>query len=218
MLPPKQIAGFLLRCVLLYGIMAAPWPTVQRAYSAAYAGVANAVFGSFGSDGVVRFQRPASSDRPAALDLVINRRGAPQVGRAPHDPILSGYLAAVEVIALILATPVSWARRFKSLLWGMLLIHAFVWLRLELTILFWFSGDSPLALYDPGPFWFKLLASAFELISVSPTSTFVVPIFIWILVSFRKSDFETWRKQGGKSAKNNRRQKTSSISAAGLLS
>ncbi len=194
MLPPKQIVGFLLRLVLLYGILAVPWPAVQRAYSAAYAGVANVVFGSFGSDGRVRFQHPPNSDRPAALELVIRKRGAPQIGRSPHDPILTGYLAIVEVIALILATPVPWSRRCKALVWGMLLVHAYIWLRLEITLLHWFSGDSPLALYKPGPFWSKLLASAFELISVSPTSTFVVPIFIWILVSFRKSDFEGWRK------------------------
>ena len=194
MRPPKQIVGFLLRCVLLYGILAVPWPAVQRAYSAAYAGVANSVFGSFGSGGRVRFQRPPNSVRPADLELVIRKRGAPQVGRAPHDPILTGYLAMVEVIALILATPVPWLRRCKALAWGMLLVHAYIWLRLEITLLHWFSGDSPLALYKPGPFWSKLLASAFELISVSPTSTFVVPIFIWILVSFRKSDFEGWRE------------------------
>ncbi len=194
MRPPKQIVGFLLRCVLLYGILAVPWPAVQRAYSAAYAGVANAVFGSFGSDGLVRFQRPPNSARPADLELVIRKRGEPQVGRASHDPILTGYLAMVEVIALILATPVPWSRRCKALVWGMLLVHAYIWLRMEITLLYWFSGDLPLALYKPGPFWSKLLASAFELISVSPTSTFVVPIFIWILVSFRKSDFEGWRE------------------------
>jgi len=194
MLPPKQIAGFLLRLVLLYGILAVPWPAVQRAYSAAYAGAANALFGSFGSDGLVQFQRSPKSARPADLELVIRKRGAPQVGRAPHDPILTGYLAMVEVIALILATPVSWSRRCKAMMWGMLLVHAYIWLRLEITLLHWFSGDSPLALYKPGPFWSKLLASAFELISVSPTSTFVVPIFIWILVSFRRSDFEGWRE------------------------
>ncbi len=190
MLPPRQIPGFLLRCVLLYGIMAVPWPAVQRAYSAAYAGVANMVFGSFGSDGLVRFQRPANSDQPADLELVIRKRGAPPVGRSPHNPTLTGYLSTVEVIALILATPIPWLRRCKALLWSMLLIHAFIWLRLEITLLHWFSGDTPLALYKLGPLWSKLLASAFELISVSPTSTFVVPIFIWILVTFRKNDFE----------------------------
>ncbi len=207
MLPPKKIVGFLLRCVLLYGILAAPWPAVQRAYSAAYAGVANTVFGSFGSDGMVRFQRPPNSDRPAALEFVIRKRGAPQVGRSPHNPTLTGYLATVEVIALILATPVPWLRRCKALVWGMLLVHAYIWLRLEITLLHWFSGDTLLALYKPGPFWSKLLASAFELISVSPTSTFVVPIFIWIVVSFRKSDFEGWVEQGRNGYKKNRRQR-----------
>ena len=151
----------------------------------------------------------------ADLELVIRKRGAPEVGRAPHNPVLTGYLAMVEVIALILATPIPWLRRCKALAWGMLLVHAFIWLRIEITLLHWFSGDSPLALYKPGPFWSKLLASVFELISVSPTSTFVVPIFIWILVSFRKSDFEGWREEGRNGDKKNRRQKTSSRSAAG---
>ena len=62
----------------------------------------------------------------------------------------------------------------------------------------------------------KAVYSIYEIAVQSPTTSFIVPAFIWILVSFRKSDFEGWQEQGKNGDKKNRRQKTSSGSAAGL--
>ncbi len=188
--PPRRIAWFLVRLVLSYAVLIAPWPVVPEAYAAAYRTVSNVVFGSFGAEGVVHFRKPLG---PSAMDteIAIRRRSSPDVGTTSHSARFTGYVPTALVIALILATPLPWSRRGKALLWGMLLVHVFIALRQEINLLHWFSGDSPWCLYQPGPFWSSVLKRAFGAIVVSPTLSFIVPIFIWILATFRRADWQS---------------------------
>ena len=168
MLPPKQIAWFLVRLVLLYAVFIAPWPVVPEAYAAAYRAVSNVVFGSFGSEGVVQFRKPQG---PSDMDteLAIRKRSSPVMGTTEHSARFMGYVPTAFVVSLILATPLPWSRRGKALLWAMLLVHGFIAIRLLIVLLYWFSGDSPWCLYQPGPFWSSVLHRLFGAIAVSPT-------------------------------------------------
>ncbi|MDX1388557.1 MAG: hypothetical protein R3344_05180 [Acidobacteriota bacterium] len=193
----KILARFFLVLILVYGVLAVPWPAVRAGYAAVYRGVANVVFGSFGGDGIVRFE-PAGSDE-AGMDTLIQvrRRGSSVVGTTTHDSRLTGYLPTIEVVALILATPVAWSRRWRALLWGLLAAHLFVGLRLYITLLRWFAGDAPWCLYDPGPVGTTVLVKVFEVAVVSPTLTYVVPLFIWIVATFRASDLSLLTTKNG---------------------
>ena len=60
-----------------------------------------------------------------------------------------------------------------------------------------FSGDKPLALFPLSPLWSKALDQAIAVLVSAPPSVYVVPIFIWILVTFRRSDLEQWMERWG---------------------
>ena len=190
MWPRDRTVGFVLKLLLLYGLLAAPWPGVRGAYSVAYRAAANLVFGSFGG-GVVRFRASPSGREEMDAEIVIRNRRSPVAGTTPHNSRMTGYLPTAEVIALILATPIPWPRRWRALLWGVVLVHGFVALRLVITLLHWFSVEEPWALYDPSPFWGNVLSTLFEFAVLAPTCTFLVPALIWILVTFRRSDWAT---------------------------
>ena len=91
----------------------------------------------------------------------------------------------------------AWRRRFRALAWGLLLTGAFVWLRLEILLLHWFSGDCAWCLYRPPPWLSSLLGWTFELVVVSPMLTFVAPLFIWVLATFRREDLRLLRDGAG---------------------
>ncbi len=186
--PRGRITGFIFRLLLFYGLLSAPWPGVHEAYSACTRAVGNAVFGSFGSDGVVRFM--PLPDAKGGMDTAISIKNvnSPVVGKLPHSNWFSGYLPMVEVVALILATPIPWKRRWKSLFWGILLVNVFVGLRVWVTLLHGFSMDQPCALYHPSPFWMGALTDLYNYFALSSTCSFVIPALIWILVTFRESD------------------------------
>ena len=89
------------------------------------------------------------------------------------------------LIALVVATPLSWSRRGWALLWGLLLTHVFIALRLTLTLA---AGgfavpDKAYALFHPGAFWQRILTGGQNVLSDNPTVSFVVPVFIWFLVA-----------------------------------
>jgi len=182
MSPRKRIAWFVVSVLALYGVFSVPWPGVAEAYSTLYRAVGNQLFGSFGSGGVVRFQ-PAPKGSGMDTEIAIRNSRSPVVGTTPHNTRITGYLPTVEVVALILATPIPWSRRWKALVWGLVLVHAFVIWRVWLTLLHWFSVDQPWALYHPSPFWSKVLSGLFDYAVVAPTCSFVIPALIWILVS-----------------------------------
>lgn len=198
MLPVKKTAGFFLRLVLFYGLLVAPWPGLREAYARGYRAAGNALFGSFGSDGVVRFE-PLSKGREQ-MDTEIgigNLRTRPAPKFAQHSTRLTGYLPTAEVVALILATPIPWSRRWKALLWGLLLANGLVALRVTILLLYGFSGDHPCALYSPGPFWSEVLAGAHSVMVVWVSFTYVAPVFIWIVVTFRRGDLQKWAASWG---------------------
>ena len=194
MFPPKRIAGFAFRLVLLYVLLVAPWPGLKEAYSTVYRTVANAVFGSFGSDGVVRFQPHPEARREFDTEIIIQRRGSPVKGKITHSARVTGYLPTVGCIALIVATSIPWRRRLKALAWGMILVNGFVVLRVWITLFCLFSREDALALYHPSPFWSKCIGGLFEFVAVTPACTFLGPVLIWILVSLREGDWAESRK------------------------
>ena len=185
MFSAKRIAVFAFLALLFYGLLAGPWPGFQKGYAAFYQVVGNAVFGSFGSGGLVRFQPIAASGGEMDTEIVIRRRDSPVKGTTPHSAWVTGYLPTAECIALILATPLAWRRKLKALLWGLLLVNAFVAMRITITLIYWFGTDGRWALYQPGPFWSKVLYGVFHFVAVEPAGGFAVPALIWMLVCFR---------------------------------
>jgi hypothetical protein len=92
------------------------------------------------------------------------------------------------LVTLVLLTPVPWRRRWRALAWGLVLVGGFVLLRMWLIIFNAFCSPTALALFDPSPFWRRTLAFTTEMLTKSLTTSFVVPLAIWVLVCFRRGD------------------------------
>jgi len=121
--------------------------------------------------------------------MELRNRGAPQIGYLRTSSRYVGYGPAVVVIALVLATPIPWSRRWWALFWGMVWIHIFIVLRVTLTLTAnGFAADKKYALFHPSPLWSDVLARVESLLSDDPTVSFVVPAVIWFLVALRRSD------------------------------
>ncbi len=189
----KRIISFFCLFVLVYGLLIAPWPGLGTAYSKLYRAEASFLFGSFGPTGVVCFRESHNSDYVINVDLY-NRARRDKDGkvvglRTSHDIREDGYIYTVFMVALILATPISWKRKGWALFWGLIFIHCFIALKLAFRLLYAFNNEPQLSLFVLNPFWKCLLATAHGEFAVSVTFGFIVCFFIWILVSFRREDF-----------------------------
>ncbi|HUU83238.1 MAG TPA: hypothetical protein VM243_07010 [Phycisphaerae bacterium] len=193
MLPYRRTGGFFLRLLLAYALLIAAWPVLRGAYSAGYRAVGNVVFQWFDPHGEVRFL--PFSDAGRKMDTVahlLNRRTGFSIPMGLSSRLM-GYVPTAEVIALILATPLPWSRRWNALLYGLILAHALALFRVTMLVLHGFSGTHEAALYAPGPFWSTILSAAYTVIAASLGFAFATPILVWILATFRRGDLERWR-------------------------
>jgi len=94
------------------------------------------------------------------------------------------------MLALILATPITWKRKGWSVLWGMMLVHVFFVFSQIILILFFFSYHQEQLVVTFSPFWQDVLSATVNIVIGDIWTLYVVPILIWILVTFRRSD---WR-------------------------
>jgi hypothetical protein len=194
----NPIAGFVLWTALVYGALAAPWPGLQQAYSRAYRGTARIVFGSFGPDGIVEFVASPVPRGASDTQIIIRNRHRSAFTVSPHAPRRAGYLPTALLAALTMATPLPWTRRLKALAWGVAAVHLYVGLRLAVTLAHGFNGTSEWCLYELPRWWSSSLAAAYEMISISPTTPFLVAVFAWGLIGFRRGD---WSRIFGREGK-----------------
>lgn len=183
----KVLLAFAL-AVGIYGLLSIPFTPVRHAYRHFFRVSAGVFYGQFGREGTVRFEPKINSTRED-LDVLI-RKGATQ-GRVPISTGRVGYVPTAELIALILATPVPWKRRAWSLLWGLILVNAFVFLRLGLMIFRWYCAEPALRQFETGPILSKIINTSFEILFVAPTGSIVIPALIWMVVIFRRDDLNS---------------------------
>ncbi|MAB80464.1 MAG: hypothetical protein CMJ89_14015 [Planctomycetes bacterium] len=186
-LPTRRIAIFALHFVLIYSALILSWPLLRPVYRPLYCTFGNLVFQ--GGRASTTF-REREGDEELDIALRLEKRGSGVWAEMETNSRLIGYLPTVSLIAFVLATPIPWKRRRKALLQGLLLVSLFVALRMAIPLWRDFSRPDALQVYHPGPpgRWFLgILERAFL---NAPASWFVVPIFVWVAVAFRRADWE----------------------------
>jgi hypothetical protein len=192
LITPKGIIRFFCLFLLVFGVLMAPWPRLGRAYTRFYSAGAAFLFGSFGSTGVVTFEPLSDSEHELHVTLYNRTHKVPNGDgvaiRTRHSSRHAGYMYAAFLAALILATPISLRRKTWALFLGIILIHCFIALQLALRIFFAFTNEQ-LSVFVLSPFSRRILSIANQAFAVNVTFGFVVCVFIWILVCFRRKDW-----------------------------
>ncbi len=189
-------ACFLCRFVIVFTILALPWPGANEAYSRFFRGLSMLVLGGESSDRELSFEHPAKgTGRASDLRVVI-------VNSALMNADGSGPVRNLDVgidqrglallVALILATPVSRTRRGWTIFWGAISIHGAM--LLILNFLIW-RESAEIGLVTLPPFW-KAAADTIRGIAIEQIDL-GLPILIWILVTFRRDDRIVAVGQGG---------------------
>ena len=191
MLPLRNpsVGGFLVRFLLVFGVLLVPWPGLGHAYAVLFRAGGDLVLGSFPSGVDVRFRPLPEGEAKWNTELVVRNRQTQAVGSVPMSSRSMGYVPTAVLVGLVLATPIPWPRRRRALFWGLILVHGFVVLRLGLVILDGLSRSDALAPFIWGPFWGKVLSRAAPALGHTPAGSYIVPVLIWVFVSFRRRDW-----------------------------
>ncbi len=186
---PKRIVGFFLRFMVIFVVLTAPWPGLADAYAPVYRAMGNVLFGRFGSSGIVELRPLTVSDPERNTELVLSnwRTEARFVFTSGSS---KGYMPTAFVLALIVATPIPWRRRWRAVLWGLACVTVYAALRMGVFLTFAFAQDNGLAVFTLGP----LAKSALDYVVWVVVDTFagwlILPLPIWALLCFRRKDWQ----------------------------
>ena len=185
--PRKTILAFLVRFVLLFALLAAPWPGVKSATGGYFRALCRSVFSADDGRRELSFETPgADSPRPDDTRVVIvNKALMNPDGSGPvrNLDVGFGWQAVALLLALIFATPIPWKRKAWALVWGLLGIHCFLLLFLALCI---WTESAEISLVVLSPFW-KAIAIAVQEV-LKGQLDLAAPILIWVLATFRRGD------------------------------
>ena len=140
----KQIIGPLLLFVLIFGLLVFPWPGWNALYGSYFRTLGEAAFSRPDDQRVVLFEPHSVQHGFSTLEYA-HDVGQPHAGRQQrpwarqtnhigHARSIGWTPPTALTIALILATPIPWRQRAWALLWGLLLIHAFILFSLQVWI------------------------------------------------------------------------------------
>ena len=192
LITPKGIVRFICLFVLFFGLFMIPWPTLGRAYTRVYSASAALLFGSFGSTGIVRFEPSSDCQYELYITLYNQARKGSDGGIARiqtcHNSRHAGYAYLSFLAALILATPIPFRRKGWALLCGAILIHGLIALQLWLRILHTFAHE-PLSMLALSPLCKHVLSVTHKAFAVNVTFGFILCFFIWVLVAFRRGEW-----------------------------
>jgi hypothetical protein len=188
---------FFILALGIFLVLIAPWPGLRTFHARAYRAGAELFFRPFRGEGGVWVVPIPEEEQHHHTDtrIVCARRDNPTNYQGlDHDAWFTAYLPAAKLIALVLATPIPWRRRWNALFWGLILVHVFIAVRLGIQVLHAFSqpfvwgAPNPVRLFEPGAFWMAVLSWVNQHFAESTTPVFMVPVFIWILVAIRRED------------------------------
>jgi hypothetical protein len=178
------------RLLLFYGLFVVPRPLVAHHYAALFREGANGLIGPSREGLVIRFRSMETDVRGRDVQLFLQQVDTSRFWTTPISSRMQGYLPTAEVLALILATPIPWKRRLWALIGGVLIVHVFIAVRVLSAIAYSLNTAQLGTFSDLSPFWRDVVFKIDEILTTVPTTTFVVPVFVWILVTFRRGDHD----------------------------
>ncbi len=222
MFQPKDVVRFAIIVVVAYTGLTLSWSTLDRAYASWFRSTGNIVFSQFWlwSEAKVQFVDLHADDMRAQVNaklpgslptnfklpkhdgvqdtlLMLRNKNTPaDVGFLRTSSRILGYTPLAILIALVLATPTKWIRKLWMMLWGMLLVHLFIAVRISVILLQdGYAADKAYALFHPGPFMQDVFDRGKTILADNPTFSYLASVFLWLMVWI---GLEIWSSMGKK--------------------
>jgi hypothetical protein len=194
----KNISRFSLFFIVTYIVLLFP-EGVGKVYNRILRNASNQVFNSKGNEEVVFFAEGDGGDKSYDTRLHLSS-SAFRLKNNDYKSVIYqlkfrriGFVATAFLLALIVATPIGWKRKFIALALGFFLMLIFILIKLRVMILYTYSITQSIPLHkDPGEmerlkFWDEIFANL-------NTNGYYFAVLVWLLLCFRRND---WQKLNG---------------------
>ena len=194
MLSRKTLLLFLLKASLLYGFLSLPFSFYDEYYGKFYRETGKLIFGKFRDDGVVLFN-PKPGKTMTHINIgnkaQVKPNGSFDTAATDINTRYLGYIPAILILSLVLASPVPWKRKLLALIAGLILVTLLVLFKQWISLLWLCETNSWLNLTHFGPTGKKILEFSNKVFCESSSTVLYFVVGIWLLVTFRLDDFKT---------------------------
>jgi len=180
--PPRMrsLCLFLLRFALLFGLLTLPWPGRRQIVNTSFRAETRCLLAAALPRETFHILTFSAFRYPSLDVLVIVAKpnqagpaGPKQAVQVPFDTDSQGWIPMAMVMALFVATPVPWSKRWKGLGVGLLAMQLMVMATILVSILFSMSSEAT-------PSWERLfLLLANHLLVENIWFDFVAPFLFW---------------------------------------
>ena len=174
MLGLKDIVRPLVWFAICYGLLVAAWGVVRQPYRAAFR-AGGVVLGAYRAVPITK------GHNDTELTIQTNR-GRTAAGLSARR---FGYMPTTFLLALVVATPLRWRRKRWALLWSLLLIHAFIAVRLMLQLA---HARATQHLVEASEAWTQTL-DAIQRALYTTNLPMLAPLLIWMLTTLYQSEW-----------------------------
>jgi len=185
----RTIGVFFLVAMLVFSFLVVLYPAIAHRYSSFIRTAGNGLVG-LGSSGRVWYSLNTERDEVHDIHLALVD---PRTGRGRSVVLSSrghGYFPTILVLALTLATPIPWCRRFVAAFWGLLWIHAYIVVKLMLfPVAYGLDVTGSVPEFDL--IVNRILTSLCWVVGSSSAGWMIVPLLIWASVALPRFDWRT---------------------------
>jgi hypothetical protein len=189
----KTLLFFVLKAIIIYVLLTAPFSFYDEMYGNFYRSCGKLFFDRFHGNGIARFTE-GSEKKITRIDIgnitQLDATGQLKTAWVNTETRGFGYLPTVLMIALVIASPVSWRRKLIALLAGVSLVTLLVMFRLWLQIMYLCEQFPWLNLYQFGDTQKKIIEYVYQAIVIPINMALYFVIIVWLLVTFRKEDLK----------------------------
>ncbi|MEM7035894.1 MAG: hypothetical protein AAF570_02870 [Bacteroidota bacterium] len=181
------------------------WGGVGSAYKGMVHSFSDRMFGNWWSEGYVFVKDgkdPLNEGMDLAMHLVSRKQfAAAQANKTNVKTITvyqstwqAGYLITAFFLALVVASPVPTRRKLWSAGIGLVVLTLYVLFRFWINIDYSFQQNPVLDVVHHGEFMQSVMIFLDAFFMKNIVVSFIVPLLLWILITFQKDDREEWVK------------------------
>lgn len=193
----KTIVRFLAIFTFSYIFFLLPQTGIDRKYEKVFRKMGNSIFNGKNQDEVIFLKEEQSVEYDTKLHLSNkNLKDKNNNYKGTIFPMKSrriGFIATAFLISLIIATPLSWKRKFLALILGIVGMLFFAMIKLRIIMLHFYTESKIIGLHQ-NPEEVKRIEFWNDIFGRSNTNSYYVAILLWIILCFGKKE---WQKLNG---------------------
>lgn len=187
------ILRFVIIFSITYIVLLLPQSGIDKRYEKFFCKIGNALYGNFGKEGVLFIKEESGKGYDTRIYLskksLLQKDNDYKAEIFPINARRIGLISTAFFFSLVVATSLTWKRKFFAMIVGLFLVTAYAMIKLRILILHFYTLTKATGLYQT-PEEKKSIEFWSDVFARPNTPVYYFVIIVWIALCFSKKDFQ----------------------------